>query len=130
MPLDIKNYNKITLCVCVCVCVYYCCKDRQTKQRNETESSQVPVVAHAYNHSYSGGRDHEDCSSKPAWANSSQDPISKIPIMKRSGEVARSEDPEFKLQYCKKQNNKQTESINKFSYACLSYYKKQHTVLH
>jgi hypothetical protein len=25
-------------------------------------------VAHAYNPSYSGCRDHKDCSSKPAWA--------------------------------------------------------------
>jgi hypothetical protein len=36
----------------------------------------VPV-AHACNPSYLGGRDQEDLSSKPAWANSSQDPISK-----------------------------------------------------
>jgi hypothetical protein len=34
-------------------------------------------VAHTYNPSYSGGRDQEDHSSKPAQANSSQDPISK-----------------------------------------------------
>jgi hypothetical protein len=27
-------------------------------------------MAHAYNPSYSGGRDQEDRSSKPAWANS------------------------------------------------------------
>jgi hypothetical protein len=37
-------------------------------------------VAHACNPSYSGARDQEDCSSKPAWANSSylKKPISKI----------------------------------------------------
>jgi hypothetical protein len=29
------------------------------------------------NPSYSGGRDQEDCGSKPAWENSLQDPISK-----------------------------------------------------
>jgi hypothetical protein len=40
-------------------------------------------VAYACNPSYSGGRDQEDCGSKPAWANSSQDPTSKIPITKR-----------------------------------------------
>jgi hypothetical protein len=34
-------------------------------------------VAHTYSPSYSGGRDQEDHSSKPAWANSSWDPISK-----------------------------------------------------
>jgi hypothetical protein len=40
-------------------------------------------VAHAYNSSYSGGRDQEDCGSKPAWTNSSQDPISKKSFTKR-----------------------------------------------
>jgi hypothetical protein len=35
------------------------------------------LVAHAYNPSYSGGRDQEDHGLKPAWANSSQDPILK-----------------------------------------------------
>jgi hypothetical protein len=38
--------------------------------------------AHAYNPSYSGGRDHEDHGSKPAWANSSHEPISKTSISK------------------------------------------------
>jgi hypothetical protein len=40
------------------------------------------LVAHAYNPSYSGGRDHEDHGLKPDQANSSQDPISKISITK------------------------------------------------
>jgi hypothetical protein len=41
-------------------------------------------VAHAYNPSYSGGRDQEDhCSLKPAQANSSRDPISKNPFTKK-----------------------------------------------
>jgi hypothetical protein len=35
-------------------------------------------VAHTCNPSYSGGRDKEDHGSKPARANSSRDPISKI----------------------------------------------------
>jgi hypothetical protein len=35
------------------------------------------LVAHAYNPSYSGGRDKEDHSLKPALANSSQDPSQK-----------------------------------------------------
>jgi hypothetical protein len=35
------------------------------------------LVAHTCNPGYSEGRDQEDCSSKPAWANSAQDPISK-----------------------------------------------------
>jgi hypothetical protein len=34
-------------------------------------------VAHAYNPSYSGGRDQEDYGSKPAWANRLGDPILK-----------------------------------------------------
>jgi hypothetical protein len=35
-------------------------------------------VAHAYNSSYPGGRDQEDCGSRPAWENSLGDPILKI----------------------------------------------------
>jgi hypothetical protein len=65
----------------------------------------VPV-AHACNPSFSGCRDQEDCSSKPAWANSSQDPISKIPIIKRAGRVAQGEGPEFKPPYYKKKKKK------------------------
>jgi hypothetical protein len=33
-------------------------------------------MTHAYNPSYLGGRDQEDCDSKPTWAKSQQDPIS------------------------------------------------------
>jgi hypothetical protein len=39
-------------------------------------------VAHAYNPSYSGGKDQEDHSSKRVWANILWDPISKIPQQK------------------------------------------------
>jgi hypothetical protein len=46
------------------------------------EASWAQVV-HTYNPSYSGGRDQEDHSSKPARANSSWDPISKLPITKK-----------------------------------------------
>jgi hypothetical protein len=56
-------------------------------------------VAHTCNPSYSGGRDQEDRGSKPAGANSLQDPISKISITKRAGRVAQGESPEFKPQY-------------------------------
>jgi hypothetical protein len=56
-------------------------------------------VAHFYNPNYSGGRDQEDCGSKPAWANSSQEPISKkIHHKKRAGGVAQGVGPEFKIQ--------------------------------
>jgi hypothetical protein len=40
------------------------------------------LVTHACNPSYSGGRDQEHHSSKPAWANSSLDPVLKIPNTK------------------------------------------------
>jgi hypothetical protein len=36
-----------------------------------------PLVAHACNPSFSGGRDQKDHGSKPAWANSLQDPLLK-----------------------------------------------------
>jgi hypothetical protein len=42
----------------------------------------VPV-AHTCDPSYSGGRDLEESGSKPAQANSSEDPISKKPITKK-----------------------------------------------
>jgi hypothetical protein len=61
-------------------------------------------VAHACNPCYSGGRDQEDCSLKPAQGNSSRDFISKIPTTKkkRAGGVAQGVGPEFKPQYWKK----------------------------
>jgi hypothetical protein len=58
-------------------------------------------VAHACNPSYSGGRDQENLDSKPGRANSSQDPVLKIPNTKRTSGVAQSVGPEFKPQYCK-----------------------------
>jgi hypothetical protein len=60
-------------------------------------------VARAHNSSYLGGRNQEDHSLKPVPANSSQDPISKIPNTKRAGRVAQAVGPEFKPQYQKKQ---------------------------
>jgi hypothetical protein len=56
------------------VCEFHIIKKRK--------ASQAPV-AHTYNPSYSGGRYQEDSSSKPAQANSSRDPISKIPNTKQ-----------------------------------------------
>jgi hypothetical protein len=54
-------------------------------------------VPHAYNPSYSGGRDREDYGSKPARANSSWDPIAKKKIVtKKADGVAQDVDPEFK----------------------------------
>jgi hypothetical protein len=60
-------------------------------------------VALAYNLSYSGGRDQEDQGSKPAWANSLSDPISKNPFTeKRTSGQAQGVNLEFKLWCCKK----------------------------
>jgi hypothetical protein len=69
----------------------------------------VPV-ANAYNPIYSGGRDQEDHGSKPALANSSRDPISTKPIMKKGGGAAQGVGPGFKLQYCKKKKKKKPNS--------------------
>jgi hypothetical protein len=60
----------------------------KNKQINKCHQA---LVAHICNPSYSGGRDQEDHSSKPAQANSSWDPISKTPITKRAGRVAQGE---------------------------------------
>jgi hypothetical protein len=64
--------------------------------------SQVSV-AHTCNPSWSGGRDQEDCGSRPAWANNSPDPI-LINLTKSTGGVVQGVGPEFKPQYCKKKN--------------------------
>jgi hypothetical protein len=74
--------------------------------------SWVPVV-HACNPSCSGGRDQEDCSSKPAQANHSWHPISNIPNKKKGCWTGSSDrvpvyqvqGPEFKFQYHKKRKN-------------------------
>jgi hypothetical protein len=50
----------------------YCSKARKS----------LVLVAHTCNPSYSGGRDQEDYSSKPAQANNSWECISKIPMRK------------------------------------------------
>jgi hypothetical protein len=56
-------------------------------------------VAHSYNPSYSGGRDQEDHSSKPAGQIVHETISRKKTITKRAGGVAQGEGPEFKLQY-------------------------------
>jgi hypothetical protein len=45
-------------------------------------------VAHASNPSYSGGRDQENSGSKPDWEISLQDPISKMPNIKKGWQSA------------------------------------------
>jgi hypothetical protein len=64
-------------------------------------------MAHACNPTYSGGRDQEDCSSKPVQANSLRETLSqKYPSQKKWGEgsgVAQGVSPEFKPQYHEKE---------------------------
>jgi hypothetical protein len=65
------------------------------------------LLAHTCNPSYSGGRDQEDCSSRPAWAKN-KTLSQKYPTHKRrTGGMAQvvecllsKREPEFKLQYC------------------------------
>jgi hypothetical protein len=58
------------------------------------------LVTHTCNPSCLGGTDQEDCSLKPAQANSLLDPISKNLITKNwAGGVAQGEGPEFKPPY-------------------------------
>jgi hypothetical protein len=44
----------------------------------DNKNLRLGPLTQACNPSYSGGRDQEDCGSRPAWANSSQNPISEI----------------------------------------------------
>jgi hypothetical protein len=50
--------------------------------KNKNKKSQA-LVPHAYNPRYLGGRNQEDRGLKSAQANSSQDPISTKPIIKK-----------------------------------------------
>jgi hypothetical protein len=72
------------------------------------------LVTYAYNPSYSGGRD-PDSSSKPAWANSSQDLSQKNPSQKKkkkeAGEVTQGH--KFKPQYHKKSKYMHTKCAHK-----------------
>jgi hypothetical protein len=64
----------------VFVCIYvdiYICTNRIYMAKLSKQYFSQALVAHAYNPSYSGGRDQENCGLKPARANSLQDPISK-----------------------------------------------------
>jgi hypothetical protein len=53
------------------------------KAFNKKLEFSLVLVIHACNPSYSGVRDQEDHSLKPAWANSSRDPSSKKHITKK-----------------------------------------------
>jgi hypothetical protein len=76
-----------------------------TAFQNKNKNSWVLVTQNCI-HSYSGGSNQEDHSSKPAWTNSWWGPISKKPDIKEdwwSGSNCRLE---FKPQYCKKKKKK------------------------
>jgi hypothetical protein len=63
------------------------------------------TVAHAYNPSYSGGRDQEDCDlSQPRQIVRETLSQKKKNSQKRAGGVAQGVDPEFKPQYHKKKS--------------------------
>jgi hypothetical protein len=51
------------------------------------KSYELGTVAHACNPSYSGDRDQQDHGLKPAWTNSSRDPISKEKKNHKKGQV-------------------------------------------
>jgi hypothetical protein len=67
----------------------------------------------ACNSSFSGVRDQEDHSSKPAWTNSSARPYLEKPYHKNwAGGVAQGESPEFKPQYQgKKKKERERETV-------------------
>jgi hypothetical protein len=73
------------------------------------------LVAHTYNPNSSGGRDQEDHSSKPAWANCSRDPISKNLHKKELVEWLKGVSPEFKPQCHQKRIG-----FNVFPFLCWS----------
>jgi hypothetical protein len=74
----------------------------QNKKVNKELSMKPGASGSPYNSSFSGGRDQENCGSKPAWANSSRDLILKKPSQKRDDGMAQGVGPEFKPQYHKK----------------------------
>jgi hypothetical protein len=59
-------------------------------------------VAHAYNPSYSGGRDQKDCGSKQSQANSLQYLSEENPSHKRAGRVVQGVGPEIEKKKKKK----------------------------
>jgi hypothetical protein len=69
------------------------------------KNSPAPA-AHACNPSYSGGRDQEGHSSKPAQASSVGPYLEKNHHRKRASGVAQGEGPEFMPQYRKKKKKK------------------------
>jgi hypothetical protein len=65
----------------------------------QTPRVSLAPVAHACNPSYSGGRDQEECSSKPPWQIVHETLSRKNPLQKKAGRVAQGVGPKFKPQY-------------------------------
>jgi hypothetical protein len=63
-------------------------------------------MAHAYNPSYSGGRDQEDGGSKTAWQIVCETLSWKNPSQKKVGGVTQGIGLELKPQYCKRKKKK------------------------
>jgi hypothetical protein len=89
---------------CLKSCLGVCNSAESRVEYRNSGLGQAPV-AHTCNPSYSGGRDQEDWSSKPAQANSFRDLILKKPFTKRAGGVAQGVGPKFKPQYWKKKKS-------------------------
>jgi hypothetical protein len=66
---------------------FKCTEDHYILHLKMTKVIRAPM-AHACSPSYFEGRDQEDCGSKPAWADSLPDSISKIATAKRTEGVA------------------------------------------
>jgi hypothetical protein len=86
----------------------------QKKKRKERTSR--ALIAHACNPSYSGGRDQEDCGSKPAQANSFRNPISKKILRKKKKKKKAGEVAQKKKKKKKKRNNLNTITIKITTY--------------
>jgi hypothetical protein len=85
-------------------------KKENRKKKKKGDESQA-LVAHACNPNYSGGRDQEDRSSKPAKTNTSGDPILKKIFHKKGLVEWLKVKAEFKLKYCKEKQNKKKNSL-------------------
>jgi hypothetical protein len=88
------------------------------KFKKKKKKSQAPVV-HAYNTSYSTGRDQEDQGSKPRFK-FKRTYLEKNLHKNRAGGMAEGEGPEFKPMYHKKRKKKLVEEVAQTMYTHVS----------
>jgi hypothetical protein len=86
-------FKKQKLCVPVPCRITFIFSDSSFFSLSQNSSSlkskpSQALVAHAYNPSYLGGWDWEDCGLRPLKENSSQDPVSKVTRVKWTGGMA------------------------------------------